>query len=276
MMLQGWRRRHRFYRHLFALTLAMFVCLAMPPPSFRIHLIGGMLMQVLLLVELGQPIQPLQPLRRDWLRIERLAARVYRLIGLVGLLSLVMWASTPASQATLTGVPLLVVLTFFVFWSLKRLLRLLANEQTVGLEVVSGAVAGYLLLGISGGLVMTVLETFHPGSFENLARGAAGISHHRLYDLTVSRSHWDLDFSRLNYFAFVSLTTVGYGDIVPKTPPAEFASVALSVCGSLYLVIVMGLLISRFTVQTQQEEEHQELQAQQSPTQPPLPPSGPP
>ena len=267
MMTQSWRQRHRFYRHLFVLSLAMFLCVAMPPPSFRLHLVGGMLMQLLLTVELGQPIRPLVPLRSDWLSLERRAALVYRLIGLVGLLSLLMWALTPA-RAALTGVPLLFVLTFFVLWSLKRLLRLLANEQTVGPDVVSGAIAGYLLLGISGGLLMTVLETLHPGSFENMVRSGDAAAGVPLLDLDVSRLNWDLDFSRLNYFAFVSLTTVGYGDIVPKTPPAEFVSVAISVAGSLYLAIVMGLLISRFTVQTQLEEEEQELQVQQ-PTQPP-------
>lgn len=65
---------------------------------------------------------------------------------------------------------------------------------------------------------------------------------------------WSLDFTRIHYFAFVSLTTVGYGDIIPGTPPAQMASVALSICGPLYLAIVMGLLISRYTLQSEVEE----------------------
>jgi cytochrome c-type biogenesis protein CcmH/NrfF len=62
---------------------------------------------------------------------------------------------------------------------------------------------------------------------------------------------WTLDLSRIYYFAFVSLTTVGFGDIVAVTPPAQMATVALSVSGPLYLAVVMGLLISRYTVQTE-------------------------
>ena len=63
-----------------------------------------------------------------------------------------------------------------------------------------------------------------------------------------------MDFGRIYYFAFVSLTTVGYGDIVPATPPAEMASVALSISGPLYLALVMGLLISRYTIQSENQQ----------------------
>jgi hypothetical protein len=76
----------------------------------------------------------------------------------------------------------------------------------------------------------------------------------------ISGRVWDLDFSRLNYFAFVSITTVGYGDIVPVRRMAQMACVTLSVVGPLYIAIVMGLLISRYTVQTQLEEELEDEQ----------------
>jgi len=80
----------------------------------------------------------------------------------------------------------------------------------------------------------------------------------------VSGQVWDLDFSRLNYFAFVSITTVGYGDIVPVRRLAQMACISLSIVGPLYIAIVMGLLISRYTVQTQQAEElEDELEEEQ-------------
>ena len=66
---------------------------------------------------------------------------------------------------------------------------------------------------------------------------------------------WQLNFVRLNYFAFVSLTTVGFGDIAPLTPQAQMASVSVSVIGTLYLAVVMGLLISRTTVQVEESPD---------------------
>ena len=59
---------------------------------------------------------------------------------------------------------------------------------------------------------------------------------------------------RLNYFAFVSLTTVGYGDIIPVHPWAQMASIGLSITGPLYIAVVMGVLISRLTVASERAE----------------------
>jgi hypothetical protein len=53
-------------------------------------------------------------------------------------------------------------------------------------------------------------------------------------------------FSTINYFAFVCLTTVGFGDIKPMLPLSRMVSVATSIAGPLYLAAVMGVLIGRF------------------------------
>lgn len=55
-----------------------------------------------------------------------------------------------------------------------------------------------------------------------------------------------MDVRRITYFAFVSLTTVGYGDITPIKPVAQLASVALSVLGPFYLAVVLGVVVSRY------------------------------
>jgi hypothetical protein len=64
---------------------------------------------------------------------------------------------------------------------------------------------------------------------------------------------WRLNFVKLNYFAFVSLTTTGYGDILPITPAAQMVSIALAVAGNSYLAIVLGMLIGRFGLRDNQD-----------------------
>jgi hypothetical protein len=181
-------------------------------------------------------------------------------LGIAGLATLLGWLFTPTQQRW-SGLLLLLVLAAFVFWSLLRLLMLLREEEQITTSVLAGAIAGYLMLGITGGLMLSVIETLQPGSFVDLfaIHGGNVVSHHQMTD-AVSAQAWDLDFSRLNYFAFVSITTVGYGDIVPVRRLAQMACVSLSIVGPLYIAIVMGLLISRYTVQTQQEEELDEGQ----------------
>jgi len=239
------RRRHRFYRHVFGVCLLVMASMAFPYPLRRLALSGNGLLILLLALELGQTVRPRQT-RRHW------SDTVYRWTGLAGVAFQIIWMVSPTTFAVV-GFPVMVVITAFIFWSLKRLLLCLGQEDRIGMDVLAGAVAGYLLLGISGGLLLGVMETLAPGSFVSRTDGARALLLSGIPINEAGLQVWSLDFTRIQYFALVSLTTVGYGDIVPSTPPAEMASVALSICGPLYLAIVMGLLISRYTLQSEAE-----------------------
>ncbi|MCP9809641.1 two pore domain potassium channel family protein, partial [Cyanobium sp. HWJ4-Hawea] len=181
--------------------------------------------------------------------------RYYRLLGLASFLFQLIWLISPQSLHFLSGLPFLLSLSCFLFWSLKRLLSCLSQETFIGADVIVGAVAGYLLLGLCGGIIFSVMETVVPGSFINVDAAHGSLYLADQSGATSQLAAWSYDYSRIYYFAFVSLTTVGYGDIVPGTTTSQMASVALSVCGPLYLAIVMGLLISRYTVQTEEIAE---------------------
>lgn len=253
------RKRHRFYGQLFVLMLAQMALWALPWKLHRFGVIGTGVMMLLLVVQLGRPM-PGPPSNGSH------EGRLYRLFGLAGLTGLSIWFLAP-NQAGLHGLLVLLALVLFVCWSLLRLLRLLGQEQVVSRSVLVGALAGYLMLCISGGLFLSVLETLQPGSFVDLVStkqtGLTG--NHPLVSLDnrESRQVWEMDFSRINYFAFVSTTTVGYGDIVPVRRFAQLASVSLSIMGPVYIAMVMGLLISRYTVQAQVEEALDEANADQ-------------
>ncbi|NDC14564.1 MAG: two pore domain potassium channel family protein [Synechococcaceae bacterium WB9_2_170] len=245
------RQRHRFYRHLFLLSVGVMVLIALPYPIRRLSVVCSGLLILLLTLALGEPLQPGQHKRR-W------PDSLYRLIGLAAFGFQVVWLLSPFSGQWSSGVPVMGLLTLFVFWSLRRLLICLGRETVISGQVIMGAVAGYLLLGITGGLLFSVLETVAPGSFINAARDHQSLAIAVLPQHPDQLATWTFDLSRIYYFAFVSLTTVGFGDIVPATPPAQMASVALSISGPIYLAVVMGLLISRNTVQPEnhQEERH--------------------
>jgi len=239
-------RRHRFYRHLFFVAIGVLFSMALPFPIHRFGALGTVSLMLLLAIELGGPIRAHQTRHR-------LHDLAYRRLGLLTLLCQLLWMCSPRDFA-FSGFPVLLATTAFIFWSLKRLLICLAQETQVKMAVLGGAVAGYLLLGISGGLLFGALETLAPGSFINQADGGRELLLAGLGVDSAALRIWDLDFTRIHYFAFVSLTTVGYGDIIPALPPAQMASVALSISGPLYLAIVMGLLISRYTLQAEEQQ----------------------
>lgn len=235
------RRRHRFYLQLLLCCLMVLLGFAMP-----VHLRGTSTLSynlMLLVLVFGLGAFTITPTTEHWM------LQVYRLLGLATVVSQLVWSFTPLVYRG-TGLPLLALWTMFVAWSTVRLVRLLAIETKVNGRVLMGAVAGYLMIGITAGLLLGVLETIHPGSFRALN------AHNGSYLLDgqlQGRSNlqiWQLDFERLTYFAFVTITTVGFGDISPVTPQAQMMSVMFATIGPIYIAVVMGVLISRLTVQS--------------------------
>ena len=117
-----------------------------------------------------------------------------------------------------------------------RLVMVLARVPRVNAEVMAGAAAGYIYLGLTGGLVAAALQVLVPGTF---SLGSMG-SHELLID-------------RLTYFSFVVLAGLGLGDVLPHNFLGERFVILLSLSGTLYLALLMGLLIGRF-IATQQVE----------------------
>jgi hypothetical protein len=239
------RRRHRGYVGLLITCLGVITCLMLPRGLRQLAAIGYLALPLVLLITLGLPI--------DEGRWPRLRTHAYRLLAFITWVSSLVWYLTPLSQQG-TGVPLLALWAVLVLWSCERLIRNLAMERRINRQVLFGALAGYLLLGLAAGLLFSGLETVAPGSF------AAGRSLDgpvlRWQGASADRSSpvWAVDFVELNYFAFVTLTTTGYGDIHPVTPQTQMLCVMVAITGTVYLAMVMGLLISRYTARDVEDD----------------------
>ena len=97
-------------------------------------------------------------------------------------------------------------------------------ENEVTLDLIMAAACAYILLGMIWAYGYFFLESFHPGSFN-----------------IVENSTDDLvDF---NYYSFVTLTTVGYGDILAMTRAARALSIFEAITGQLYLAIMISRLV---------------------------------
>jgi Ion channel len=109
------------------------------------------------------------------------------------------------------------------------LLRHVFREGPITADRIRGAIAVYLLIGVLWCLAYQLLDHVAPGSFHFPETGL--LVHGRL-------SH------RLAYFSFVTLTTVGYGDITPLHPIARSLAAAEALVGQLYPAILIGRLVS--------------------------------
>ncbi|MEB3261088.1 MAG: potassium channel family protein [Cyanobacteriota bacterium] len=236
-----------FFRRLLWLCLLVLSSTAFPAALARLTWLGYPLLCLQLLSGLSQ--RP--PWRRRW------GKHTYQGMGIASVLAQLAWVFNPRSLLS-TALPLLILFLVFMGWSLIRLLHRLARESPNEGDLVAGGLAGYLLLGISGGLLLTVIDSLVPGCFRDAATGAL-VQLPPLGSELAATSAWDVNVQRITYFAFVSLTTVGYGDISPIQPVAQLASVTLSVLGPLYIAVVIGVVVSRLVDQhSRADEENQE------------------
>jgi len=239
------RRRHQGYVALLITCVGLLICLMLPHGLRQLATVGYMALPLVMISALGMPI--------DEGRWPTLRMHGFRVLGFVTWVASLVWYLTPLSQKS-TGVPLLALWSLLVLWSCERLIRNLAIERLINRQVLFGALAGYLLLGLAAGLLFSALETVVPGSFTTSRANHGSLL--RSHGLTANPAHpvWAVDFVELNYFAFVTLTTTGYGDIHPMTPQTQMLCVIVAIAGTVYLAMVMGLLISRYTARDVEDQ----------------------
>lgn len=124
---------------------------------------------------------------------------------------------------------LLVIICAFYLLTAVRIVQLLSKLEGVNIRSLCLGCAGYVHLGLTAGQIATFIQVVAPRSF-SLGRILPG----------------EELVERLTYFSFVTLGSIGYGDVIPRTPNAEFFSVCLSITGTLYVSLVIGLLLSRY------------------------------
>jgi hypothetical protein len=117
------------------------------------------------------------------------------------------------------------------FWIALLLLGdLIVRGQTVTLDLIYGSVNIYLLVGFGFSLLYGFIEYLHPGAF----RGTENF---------LARDGSVIPFT---YFSFVTMTTLGYGDIVPLTSFGATAAWVQAVFGQLYLAILVARLVGAY------------------------------
>jgi voltage-gated potassium channel len=122
------------------------------------------------------------------------------------------------------------VATCFFSIAVASVLRSLYRERNITADSLYGAFCGYLMVGLVFGNIYTMLELIHPGSF--------------LGDALKERDTQDHHFL-FCYFSFLTLTTVGYGDIVPARDIARGVAIVEAICGQFYIAVLVAELIGR-------------------------------
>ena len=131
-----------------------------------------------------------------------------------------LWFDHPALSAMTLG-----MWTLIGLFAAAAALRFAMHATSVDSEHLYAALSAYLLAGIFFGHFYWVLQQNWPGSF-----AVTG------------------DFSRMSaiYFSFVTIATLGYGDIVPRSDVARGLAIVEGVGGQLFLAVMVARLVSLY------------------------------
>jgi hypothetical protein len=137
-----------------------------------------------------------------------------------------------------------IYLIFFILMAVVILTHI-GKSKKVSADTIYGAVCVYLLLGIIWADLFSVVEMIEPGSF--LSAGEPVIK-------TAGEYRSRPGFENLVYYSFVTLTTLGYGDITPVSNSARSLSSFEAVVGQLYVAVMIARLVGLHIAQADREE----------------------
>ena len=103
------------------------------------------------------------------------------------------------------------------------------HAREVNKNVIFGLMGGYISLGLIAFFLLLGIHIAEPDSF----RGLEGT-----YEEGLSEN--------LLYYAYITLMTIGYGDIVPIKPLAQKAAVLIGLLGQFYLVIITATVVGKY------------------------------
>ena len=200
--------QNRFFYIVFAILLVILIT-----PFIRPLGVAGSLAATILVATI--PLASYYALSGD--------LRHRAVFALLGIPFVLLDAVSLFHQARSVSVVMYAFGTLMYMYIVVLLLKALLARQSVTTDMIYCAISIYLLIGIMWAGVYGFLETLSPGSF--------------------SANNGHVDFF---YFSFVTLTTVGYGDVAPLTVLSKRLAVFEAGMGSIYMAIIVALIVGRY------------------------------
>ena len=119
---------------------------------------------------------------------------------------------------------------FYAFMAVAVFIEVITTSRVTS-DTMYGAVCVYLLVGMAFGSLYDLIETLHPGSFQINVDTAVPA---------------EIRWRTLIFFSFMTLTTIGLGDVTPTTVQTQSLTAIEGVIGVLYLAVLIARIVGMY------------------------------
>jgi len=131
---------------------------------------------------------------------------------------------------------------FFFMIVTYSLIKHLINSKFVTIRIIFDAIIIYLMIGLIFAMIVSLIDHFDPEAFRYpVAGGTAPVFH--LNDFI--------------YFTFTTLSTTGFGDIIPLKPYTRSLSILIAITGQMYIAIIISMLVGKYAASAQEERREE-------------------
>lgn len=125
------------------------------------------------------------------------------------------------------------LMVYFIFYIVVswNVIQQVWKAKFVSRKVIVGLMSGYISLGFLAFFLFMSIELTHPGAFQG----------------TLMESELlEVKSEAILYYSYITLLTIGYGEIIPAIPIAQKAAILVGLMGQFYLVIITAVVVEKY------------------------------
>ncbi|MEM7106631.1 MAG: potassium channel family protein [Bacteroidota bacterium] len=112
-----------------------------------------------------------------------------------------------------------------------HLIQQVWQAEVVNRNVIMGLISGYISLGFLAFFLFIFIDLMYPGAFRGVL---------------LETQNFDLKADALMYYSFITLLTIGYGEIVPVNPIAQKAAILTGLAGQFYVIVITTVVLEKY------------------------------
>lgn len=155
-------------------------------------------------------------------------------------ISLIIFGSTMFSRIEDEETILFRLIIYFLFCLTVtvNIIKQIWKAEFVNKNVVMGLICGYISLGFLAFFLFMSIELLNPGAFQGVLLESGDLR---------------LRADAIMYYSYITLLTIGYGEIVPAIPVAQKAAILVGLVGQFYMVIITAVVIEKYIRHSQKQ-----------------------